>query len=124
MEFGGVLAFGCRPHDHAEILGLDGLNDLLESFPLVGRVDLARDGHNIIEWGYDHEPSGQRNLAAQPRSLGGDRLLQDLDEDVRLAVQYLVDLTRLDDLRLHLEAAEIKTAGARIIHRLLREFQE
>src|SRR5581483_765553 len=103
MQLGRILSFRGRTHDNAEVLGFDGFDDLLQPLPLVGRMDLARYGHNIVEGSNDDKPPRQRDLAAQPWPLGRDRLFQYLHQDMRLAVQHFIDLPRLDDLGFDLE---------------------
>src|SRR5882724_3391975 len=87
-------------------------------------MDLAGDGHNIIERRDDDEAAGQGDLAAQAGALGSDRLFQDLNEYMRLAIQHFIDLAGLDDLRLRMEISEIEPVRAIIVHGRLRKFQQ
>ena len=91
---GRVLA-DCPDDDAAALLGQHRLDHLPKPLSLGPVADLAADpdargiGH-VYE-----EPSGERDLGRDARSLGRDRLFGDLDEDLLSPVDEILDRRRL-----------------------------
>ena len=69
---------GC-PHDDPEVVGLEAPGQVPEPALFVPVVDTSRHA-DVIGMGNQHEkPARQRYLGGDPRSLGADRLLRNLD---------------------------------------------
>lgn len=124
VQFGRIFSFCRGTYDNAEIFGLDGLYDLLQAFAFVGGVDLPGDGDDIVKGRNNDESSRQRDLAAEAGAFCGDGFLEDLDEDMGFAIEYLVDLAGFNDLGFYLKGTEFESSRAIVIHCLLGEFQQ
>src|SRR5688572_19594146 len=67
-------------------------DDAAQARALVAAVDLARDA-DVIDGRHEHqEAPWQRHVAGQARTLGAERLLGHLDDDVLAFLQQLFDL--------------------------------
>jgi hypothetical protein len=68
------------------------LDDAAQARPLFARLDLAGNADVIHRRHEDQEPPRHGDMRGQPRSLGPERLLDDLDEDLLALLQQIFDL--------------------------------
>ena len=68
------------------------LDDAAQARPLFARLDLA--GHaDVIDRRHEHQEAPRhRDVRRQPRALGAERLLDDLDQDLLALLQQVFDL--------------------------------
>src|SRR5205085_472780 len=83
-----------RPHDQARPLGPDLLDQGLEARALLALLDLPGHPDVVVPRHQDQVPAGQRDLRRDPRALGADGLLGDLDQDLLALLQRLLDARR------------------------------
>ncbi len=70
-------------------------DDAAQPRALVARFDLARHA-DVIDRRHEHQkPSRHRDVRGQPRALGAERLLDDLDQDLLAFLQQVLDLRLL-----------------------------
>ena len=67
-------------------------HDLAQSFPLLTVLDAARDADMVDPGHHDEIAAGDADIGRDPRALGADRLLGDLDEDLLAFLQQVLDL--------------------------------
>ena len=100
IELGNALALGYGAHDDAEVLGLDALDELLESGTLFGRLDLRGYAHLVRE-GYEHEETTCKGeLGGEAGTLGRDGLLGHLHHNLLTLLQDVGDAALLGQLGL------------------------
>ena len=90
----GVLGHGA--HDVAAFFvgGQHALHAAAQQFTLGFVLDPLRDADMRVLRQVDQHAAGNRNLGRQPRALGADRVLDDLDRDGLAVVQHLFDRGR------------------------------
>jgi len=99
-----------------------GLDYLLQPFPLVGRMDLPRYGHDIVKGSDYDKTTRQGDLTSSTSALGRYRFFQYLNQDMRLAIEYFIDLPVLMISGSTWKVPNSKPPGVVSFHRLLREF--
>ena len=67
-------------------------DDAAQAAALVARLDLARDADVVDRRHEDQEPPGHRHVRGEPRALGAERLLDDLDDDLLPFLEEVFDL--------------------------------
>ncbi len=67
------------------------LDDAAQAVALVARFDLAGHADVIDRRHEDEKPPGERRVRRQPRALGAQRLLGDLDDDFLAFLEELLD---------------------------------
>ncbi len=87
----GRGAFRRGADDHAALLDVEVLDDLLQASALVV-VEPARDAEALALRDEDEEAPGQRDLGREPRALRLHRILDRLDEDLLPARDQIGDL--------------------------------
>src|SRR5207302_2221055 len=92
-------ALGGGADDHAALLHVEALEDVLQTVPLVV-VEPARDAEAFSLRDENHEPAGQRDLRGEPRALRLHRILDGLDEDRLAARDEILDLASVPLLEL------------------------
>ena len=78
-----------------EFFGQDRFDLRAQSLPRLALADLPAHAHALGERHVDEEPAGQRDLRGDARSLRGDRLLGDLNDQVLAALENILDRRRL-----------------------------
>ena len=87
------LGGGADDHAAGEAVLLAELaDDAAQARALFARFDLARHA-DVVDRRHEHqEPARHRHVRGQPRALGAERLLDDLDEDLLAFLQQVFDL--------------------------------
>src|SRR6185503_17848048 len=73
----------------------NGLYLFPKALSLGAVADLAADADTRGRRHEDQESAGERNLGRDPRSLGGDRLLRDLNQQILTLLQDILNRGRL-----------------------------
>ena len=100
-------AFGGGTDDEAGVLLDEPTEDVLESSPLV-LGQLARDAGQVTAGRVDDVAARNRDVVGQPRSLGADRILGDLDQDRLPGLEHLLHLA---GFAVHAEGIPIDLTG-------------
>ena len=80
VELGYALAFSYGSDDDTAVLGFDAVDELLESCSFFTAFDLGGYRDLVAKGQQDEIAAGKAQLARQARTLGGDRLLDNLHE--------------------------------------------
>ncbi len=87
-----ALSLACGPDNVAHVRLPEGLHDLAEPLPLLAVLDAAGNA-DVVHAGHHNEiPARDADVGGDPRTLGADGLLRDLDDDVLAFLQKVLDL--------------------------------
>ena len=124
VKFSGMLSFGRGTANHTQVFGFDGLNDLVEPFPFVGRMDFTGNRDDVVEWGNHYKPSRQGKFATQAGAFGSDGFFEYLYKNIGPAIEYFGDLPGLYNLGFYFELRKIESVGRFIVDGLVGEFED
>src|SRR5205814_8127296 len=90
-RFGEIFGHGADD-PAARVLGHDAGHELAQLGPLLAVLDLAGDADSRGEGHVDEEAAGERDLRGDPRALGANRFLGDLNDPGFAAPQLIGDV--------------------------------
>ena len=106
-QFGFAHARGRGPHDGRHAFGTDALHHALEPVAFLRRFDLARHARILAGRHQNQVASRQRDVRRDAGALEAARLLDDLDENVVAALDFLADREAAMALR-DLDVADVE----------------
>src|SRR5207248_1447628 len=92
--FGDVLADGAND-DAAGVLRQNFLDLRAQTLSRLAVADLATHAHAFSERHVDEKAAGEGDLRSHARTLGGNRLLGDLNDQVLAALEHILNGRRL-----------------------------